>query len=153
LGALFLALSFQTQRAHAYPAGSAVSAASNPVVSIGGHLDGSTTIDLFEAPPDQVLIITDVSLSLANTGSNCTGAMGVELTAGSVTIAGYGLGYPREGVSYSKSLPLVIQSFRSGLPVAPGQTLTLSTNQLWEAYCSGSNLRVYYTISGYYAHP
>lgn len=154
LGASVLfTLTVHATAAHSYPAGSAVSAAVNPVVSVGGYLDGSTSIDLFAAPADQVLIITDVTLSLANAGPSCGGAMDVSFTTGGTTIAAYGLGHPREGVSNSKLLPLIVQSFRSGLPVAPGQTLSINSTQLWQGYCSADKLRVYYTLSGYHAQP
>jgi hypothetical protein len=154
LGAITLfAMTVHATAAHSYPAGSAVSTAANPVVSFGGYLDGSSSVDLFEAPADQVLIITDVTLSLANPGASCTGAMDVSFNSGGATIAAYGVGYPREGVSNSKTQPLIVQSFRSGLPVAPGQTLSLSATQLWQSYCSDNKLRVYYTVSGYHAQP
>jgi hypothetical protein len=154
LGAITLsALTVHATAAHSYPAGSAVSTAANPVVSIGGYIDGSSSVVLFDAPGDQMLIITDVTLSLANPSSTCMGAMGVSLATGGTTIAAYGVGYPREGVSNTKAQPLIVQSFRSGLPIAPGQTLSITTNQLWQGYCSDNKLRVYYTLSGYHAQP
>jgi hypothetical protein len=139
----------------AYPAGAAVSTGSNPVVSIGGYVDGSASVDLFLAPADQILVITDVALSLANAGASCEGAIGVTLTAGSVVRGAYGIGYTREGNSsyHTQSDPQVVHAYRSGLPVAPGETLTLATTTLWDDNCSGSNLRVYYTVSGYHAQP
>jgi hypothetical protein len=153
LSALLTVLSIPSAEAH--PSGAAVSTGSNPVVSVGGHINGTGSVDLFVAPADQVLVITDVTLSLANGGASCEGAMGVTLTAGSVVRGAYGIGYAREGDSTdrSQSDPQVVHAYRSGLPVSPGETLTLATTILWDDSCVGGVLRVYYTVSGYYAQP
>ena len=139
----------------AYPAGAAVSTGSNPVVSIGGYIESGSSVDLFVAPDDQLLVITDVALTLANQGASCEGAIGVTLTAGSVVRGAYGIGYAREGDSTDRSQadPQVVHTYRSGLPVAPGETLTLTATELWDDSCYGSKLRVYYTVSGYHAQP
>jgi hypothetical protein len=144
-----------TRDAVGYPGGMAVSTGWNPVMSSGGMVAGTTSVDLFSAPSDQAVVVTDVSLSLGDGGAYCEGTITVTLQAGGADLAAYSIGYVREGAGSYKTQgqPQLVQSMRAGLQVPPGATLTLATNQLWEASCNGSTLDVYYTVAGYYAQP
>jgi hypothetical protein len=150
-----LTSALSTRDAVGYPGGMAVSTGWNPVLSSGGMVEGTTSVDLFSAPSDQAVVITDVSLSLGDGGAECEGATTVWLYAGGAVIAAYSIGYVREGNgSYrTQGKPQLVQSMRAGLQVPPGVPLTLATNQLWTANCNGSALDVYYTVAGYYAQP
>ncbi len=127
-----------------YPGGAAVSLGSEPTFSVGGTESGST-LTVLTSPADQKAVVTDVVLTTS--ADNCYASVQMD-TAGS-TVGMFklhadwannnGWGNP------TRSPPTqVAHSFSSGLPIEPGDSLSLSAS----GGCS-----VAYTISGYYAQP
>jgi len=147
-----------------YPAGSAVSAGSNPVVSTGGGFSfetaSSTTQDVFTAPDDQDLIITDVDFSASSGNSSCGLRAKVDMWVDGEQVAAY---TPMSSMMrfYSSETAFMSannaqQSLISGIRVPAGTTLSLEV-KLYEwggSYCSHEyDQSIRYTLSGYYAQP
>jgi hypothetical protein len=133
--AVGLGYTLSSTQARGYPAGAAVSVGANPVLAVGGVVS-SATLDLFTAPGDQDVVVTDVWLTMANRSCSAD----VQLTtSGGATLSSLKV---LEG---STSRPPSIQhSFGSGLPLPAGQTLLITES---------GGCGVAYTISGYYAQP
>jgi hypothetical protein len=150
MGAL-VAWTFSPHDAIGYPAGSAVSSSSNPVVAKGGRVDWSTTsTPVLTAPTGQDIVITDVVLTGAMTGYDCYGQIQVVLsTESSPTLAQYTV--DQRAHPYS-SASFVAAQYQSGLPIASGETLSIRTFGNFRN-CSSSNYHVDYSITGYLAHP
>jgi len=136
-----------------YPAGPAVSLGSNPVVSVSNTLDGAGSELALTAPGDQALIITDVVLTMNDTGSQCRGNVRVILNAGETELARFGLGMTNETRAYTSWEPTLVASLQSGLLVDPGAELYVSTSVPYVDNCSSGTFDVNYTLSGYYAQP
>jgi len=128
--------------ANAYPQGPSVSYVSNPLFTVGGTVSNSTT-NLITAPNDQLVVITDVILTMSSTSCAST----VELGDGSTTLGSFQLRAYNHLGTYraAQSEPSSVQhAFNSGIAIASGSTLSISE--------SGS-CNVSYTLSGYYAQP
>jgi len=141
--AVGLGFSLASSDAVGYPAGAAVSAGENPIVSGTGQLETTATA-VFSVPVDQRLIITDIITS-ARTGStsSCPSSYSKELwieTSSGELLARIGL----HGLTSTANL----LSYRTGLVVPPGETVTVRRT----GSCS-SGIYLNYSISGYYAQP
>jgi hypothetical protein len=147
-----LTLALQARDAVGYPAGAVVSTGSNPVVSAGGQLDGTTSDSPLSATADQSLVITDVILSVSNVASSCRAHAIVSLNAGGASLARFAVGVTSDSRSYDNHEPQMIARLSSGIHVPPGSTLVIDNTQQYTSGCSG-NLKVEYTLSGYYAQP
>jgi hypothetical protein len=129
--------------AQALPQTQNISLGSNPLFTLGGTISNTTTT-LFTAPNDQMMVITDIILTM---NSNSCGST-LELTNSNATtlsmfkLHSYNhLGGYRAAQSQVSSIQ---HAFNSGISVNPNDSLDISE--------SGS-CNVAYTISGYYAHP
>ena len=142
------AISATLPRADAHPGGVSVSYGANPLISAGGSVS-SETETVFIAPADQVVVVTDLLLSMYDT--DCTSLVEVRTSTGT-TLAAARLHsfqekvdttyYPRAAMTNSQ--PSSIQhAFSSGLPLPAGTSLEISET----GGCS-----VAYTLSGHYAH-
>jgi hypothetical protein len=141
--AIGLGYALSSSQAIGYPAGPAVSAGSNPVLAIGGTIS-SATADLFTAPGDQDVVVTDVWLTIAN--RSCSSDVLIATSAGATvaTIKLFSYFYESTYEATNSHPSSVQHSFGSGLPLPAGQTLQITES----GGCS-----VAYTISGYYAQP
>ena len=127
--AVGLGFSLSSSEAVGYPAGSAVSLGTNPVWSTAGAVGGSTTITVIEAPADQDVVITDLSMY-------CTSTSHLFLRLDDGTLVGRYRVVDGAG--------LVNRSLKSGILVPAGRSVQLEHE-------SGST--VFYNYSGYYAQP
>jgi hypothetical protein len=143
-----------------YPAGAAVSAGSNPVVSAGGSIvDGGEDVVL-TAPFDQALVLTDVLLSsYTNIACKRTHQTTISTSSGEVlgefeTNSAFIYKYYDFG---SDGGAMVTHRFGSGLTVPPGESVSLSVSQTGSYSYSGcstsSDYGVRYSVSGYLAQP
>jgi hypothetical protein len=133
--AVGLGFSLSSSEAVGYPAGAAVSLASNPLVSATGTLSTSA-VEVFASSEDQQLILTDILITKTIGNSDCSGTADRTLrieTGSGETLALIGVGQP----SVTVSTP--------GIPVPLGESVTIKTN-----VCATS-LR--YLLTGYYAQP
>ena len=137
--------------ANALPSGPNTSVGYNPVVATGGIISNASETTL-TAPSDQMLVITDVLLSMNS--SNCASVVTLGTSSGS-TLSVSKLhsyqqqiehsGYAQHRAALTNSQPSMVQhSFASGLPVLSADSLEITES----GGCS-----VAYTISGYHAHP
>ena len=152
--AVGLGFSLASSDAIGYPAGVAVSYSSNPVVSVGGTLDGTETETPLVAPIDQAIIITDVVLSAMDSQHACSGAVRVDLSSDGSVIGRFSLGLTVPIYDNSGYQPINTVRLESGIRIAPGESLTIAAPERssWGS-CSGSGMEVHYTLSGYYAQP
>ena len=127
--AVGLGFSLSSSEAIGYPA-SAVSLSTNPVWSVGGT---PSTTETLTAPADQDMIITDVHMS--NTAGHW---LYLEMVLSGVSVAAF-------ASESSNQRPAT--SFRSGIRVPAGETLTMN----FSGYYGLGTVR--HTISGYYAQP
>ncbi len=147
-----ITMALQARDAVGYPGGTAVSMGSNPVVSVGGEITGSSSVSAMTSPTDQALIITDVVLVASDQSSSCRAHTTVYMRAGTEEIARFAVGTTYDTRNYSNWAPLIDTQFSSGLRVPPDTELFISTGEDYSGGCSGS-LEVVYTLSGYYAQP
>ncbi len=128
-----------------YPSGPAVSLGSNPVFSVGGHPGASDTTTVLTAPSDQAAIVTDVAITAIgyNGSYACTSSVSL-LDPDGTSHASYRVASNTGPYSNSITPSNIVQSFSSGVAVAPGDTLRISLS---------GNCTVSYTLSGYYAQP
>ena len=141
--AVGLGFSLASSQAIGYPAGAAVSMGTNPVLAVGGVVSSGTD-DLFTAPADQDVVVTDVWLTMAN--RSCSADVQFT-TTGDATLSRLKVFSYFYEATYeaTNSHPGSIQhSFGSGLPLPAGQTLRITES----GGCS-----IAYTVSGYYAQP
>jgi hypothetical protein len=127
--AVGLGFSLASSEAVGYPAGAAVSLGTNPVWSTAGTVGGSTTITVIEAPADQDVVITDLSMY-------CSGAAHLFLRLDDGTLVGRYRVVDNAG--------LVNRSLNSGILVPAGRSVQLENE---------SSPTVFYNYSGYYAQP
>lgn len=145
--AVGLGFSLSSSEAVGYPAGAAVSLGANPVWAEAGFVS-SVTSTLLTAPSDQVVVVTDLLLSMKS--SSCASTIKVETSDGELLAAAklHSYFYNGGGSTWGEatnSAPTTIQhSFVSGLPLPAGQALEIQES-------GGCN--VAYTLSGYYAQP
>ena len=152
--AVGLGFSLSSSDAIGYPAGAAVSYSSNPVVSVGGTLDGTETEAPLVAPDDQAIIITDVVLSAMDSQNNCSGAVRVDLSSDGSVVGRFSVGLTVPIYDNSDYQPINTVRLESGIRIAPGESLTIEAPERssWGS-CSGSGMEVHYTVTGYYAQP
>jgi len=150
LGAL-VTWSISPHDAAGYPATSAISTGSNPVLAHGGRLSYSGDEQtVFTAPADQDIVVTDVVLSGANTTYDCRGQSRVTLTTPSGgTLASFAV--DQRAQVYTQT-GIITAHYGSGLPVSAGESLTIHTDSGF-ASCPTSYHYVDYSISGYLAQP
>ena len=134
-------------KANAFPQGPTINLGSNPLFSIGGTISNSTAV-IFTAPSDQIMVTTDIILSMHN--DSC--ASDITLSNSSNTLAQFELHSkwrpPGSGAYYgamSQTQATSIQhAFNSGIPLSVGDSLEITES---------GNCNIAYTISGYYAQP
>jgi hypothetical protein len=133
--AVGLGFSLASSEAVGYPSGAAVSMGASPVWSVGGQTPPGVSYDLFTAPGDQDVIVTDISLT-----AGCGGTCVTQVTIDTPTdrLASY-----RVRVNSAGYYGPVHDSLQSGLRVPAGQVLSITTSTEY----------VDYTLSGYYAQP
>jgi hypothetical protein len=139
-------LALGSATADGYPSGAAVGYGQNPIVAQGGSLSGGS-VDIFVAPPDQVIVVTDLLLSTSGSDGYSPCIPVVELnTSGGQLLGRFRIASYTAYVSTVNFTPAnVSHSFVSGLPVPPGETLTISGAT---GVCT-----VDFSVSGYYAQP
>ena len=141
--AVGLGFSLASSDAVGYPAGAAVSMGSNPIWSEGGALNGVSSTTILTVDGDRTAIVSDVVLT---TAGNCGGGMPIDLeTADGGIVASFIVATDNTG-GEQWGPSQVSHAFSAGVPVAAGETLTLSME-------GGSSCRLRYTLSGYYAQP
>ena len=143
--AVGLGLSLAPSDAVGYPAGAAVSYGANPVFSVGGHPGSSDTTTVLTAPSDQAAIVTDLAITAIgyDGGMACTTTVTL-LDPGGTNSAAYRVASNSGPYTSTFAPTSVVQSFSSGIAVAPGDTLRISVS---------GTCTVSYTLSGYYAQP
>jgi hypothetical protein len=149
--ALGLGLSLASSRAIGYPAGAAVSMGTNPLFAKGGELSSAGTT-AFTAPADQAAVITDVLISGNDQSEGCAGHNKITLKVGSEVVSEFVVGLQRYPNNTSRYESIVQLTLQSGIPIAPGASLTIENTSISNYYCSGI-MEVHYTLSGYYAQP
>ena len=122
------------------------------MVSSGGSISpDSGYTDLFSAPADQDIIITDITASGSTTDTTCATLLLLTVQAGTDTLGQYTFGVDTSGYTWLVP-PGVDVDYLSGLRVPAGQTARIQAQvQVTKASCS--TLDVVYTVSGYYAQP
>jgi len=125
---------------------------SNPVVSVGGHLDGSSSATPLPVDGDSSLVITSVHLTAFDASSGCAGNISVVISDGTSDLARYNVGLGRPGhSSYSDYEPHLNANMTSGIHIPAGATLTVTSTQNHQGSCNDGTLNIEYTLSGYYA--
>jgi hypothetical protein len=150
---LILGLSITIQpQAIAFPSPN-VSYGQNPIINIGGSAYDNETKNIFTAPSDQDIIITDIILTSFSGNMGCKASHKSEfiLSTGSIfgqfeTENGYYNG------THGGSAGMSIQhAFESGIRIPASTSLTFFVTQTG-TYGNGCNSTgVRYMISGYYA--
>jgi hypothetical protein len=155
-------IALSPQDAIGYPAGPAVSAGHNPVVSAGGTTAWDSSSDLFTAPADHDIVITDIVLSGNTDYHRCKAQAWVKVDSASGTLGEFSVGTP---VLYTNSWVAsggetnLVMDLASGLRLPAGETAQLSVSTEGMNYdCSSATsapnrVRVHYAISGYLAQP
>ena len=143
--AVGLGFSLSSSEAIGYPAGAAVSLGTNPVWSVGGNPGSTDTITALTAPSDQAAIVTDVAITAIgyNGSYSCTSTISL-LDPDGTSHASYRVASNTGPYSQAITPSNIVQSFSSGVAVAPGDTLRISVS---------GTCTVSYTLSGYYAQP
>ena len=154
--AVGLGFSLSSSDAIGYPLG-AVSMGANPVWSVGGVLTGAENRIVIEAPEDQSMVFTDVALSLSSTNTACASVVEVGLGGDASTsisealLGRFTVGVNREGYSKTRYHPIQTIQLSAGGQLSPGDELKIFSDVKWVAYCSSDEVRLSYTVSGYYA--
>lgn len=155
-------IALSPQDAIGYPAGPTVSAGHNPVVSAGGTTAWGSSSDLFTAPADHDIVITDIVLSGNTDHHRCKAQAWVKVDSASGTLGEFSVGTP---VLYTNSWVAsggetnLVMDLASGLRLPAGETAQLSVSTEGMNYdCSSATyapnrVRVHYAISGYLAQP
>ena len=155
-------IALSPQDAIGYPAGPTVSAGHNPVVSAGGTTAWNSSVDLFTAPPDHDIVITDIVLSGNTDSHRCKAQAWVKMDSASGTLGEFSVGTP---VLYTNSWVAsggetnLVMDLASGLRLPAGETAQLSVSTEGMSYDCGSSssypnrVRVHYAVSGYLAQP
>jgi hypothetical protein len=151
--AVGLGFSLASSEAVGYPAGAAVSYSGNPVVSVGGTLDGTETDAPLVAPIDQAIVITDVVLSAMDSNHVCRGGVRVDLSSDGSLVGRFSVGLAIPVYDYGDYQPINAVRLESGIRIDPGKSLTIQAPERNTWSCSGSGMEVHYTLSGYYAQP
>jgi len=136
-------LVYAINSAQAIPSAQTISYGSNPVFSVGGVVSNTSTT-VVTAPSDQMMVVTDVVLSMNN--NTCTSQINFTDSSGTV-VSSFKLHSKLRDSGYgaTHAAPSLIQhAFNSGIPIGTLDTLTIVES----GSCS-----VAYTLSGYYARP
>ncbi len=138
-----LVTSLTSSPAIGYPT-TAVSTASNPVVSVGGEAGPESTSTVF-GTHDERLIITDVVITMygQNGTSICTNRVSID--SDGEELARYHLVSDTHSANYYLRPTIVSHTYSSGLPVEPGKLIGITNH---DGPCS-----VAYSLSGYLAQP
>lgn len=128
----------------AYPESSS-STGSNPIFAFGGTTAASATSTLATAPSDQRMIITDIVLTISGQANYtpCINRINIQTDAGNK--ADFVLVSDTNYNDYYLKPTQVSHSYRSGIPVNPGEILGITNH--------GSTCTISYSLSGYYAKP
>ena len=155
-------IALSPQDAIGYPAGPAVSVGANPVVHAGGTANWGTSADLFTAPADHDIVITDIVLSGNTDSHTCKAQAWVKMDSASGTLGEFSVGTPMlrtsSWVTSGGETNLVVD-LASGLRLPAGETAQLSVSTDGLSYDCNSpssypnRVRVHYAISGYLAQP
>jgi len=155
-------IALSPQDAVGYPAGPAVSVGANPVVHAGGTTGWGSSADLFTAPDDHDIVITDIVLSGNTDNHTCKAQAWVKMDSASGTLGEFSVGTPMlrtsSWVTSGGETNLVV-GLASGLRLPAGETAQLSVATDGMSYdCSSpgsypNRVRVHYAISGYLAQP
>jgi hypothetical protein len=138
-GAIFV---HSLKSANAFPQGPSVSYGGNPLFSQGGTISNSTS-SIFTAPSDQIMVVTDLLLSMNS--DDCQSFLDITLSGTSLGSFKLHSNLHYDGDKAAQSQPSTIQhAFNSGISVPVGETLEITET----GSCS-----VAYTLSGYYAQP
>ena len=128
--------------ANAFPQGPSVSYGGNPLFSQGGTISNSTS-SIFTAPSDQIMVVTDLLLSMNS--DDCQSYLDITLSGTSLGSFKLHSNLHYDGDKAAQSQPSTIQhAFNSGISLPVGETLEITET----GSCS-----VAYTLSGYYAQP
>ena len=153
-------IALSPQDAVGYPAGPAVSAGTNPVVHAGGTAGWGTSADLFTAPDDHDIVITDIVLSGNTNSHRCKAQAWVKMDSASGTLGEFSVGtpvlYTSSWITSGGETNLVVD-LSSGLLLPAGETaqITVSTEGM-NFDCTSTDpdrVRVHYAVSGYLAQP
>jgi hypothetical protein len=119
---------------------------------MGATIEGSGSLTIFEADADTDIVVTDLVLSVADNGADCSTVYIATFTlpdGSNVAAASVGIGRNYNlGSSYTSIVPI---QFASGIRVPAGQTLTMNTNRTLSYNCGTDRMNV--TASGYLAQP
>ncbi len=127
-----------------YPT-TAVSTATNPVVSVGGEVDYLSTSTVFELYEER-LIITDVVLTVyGNYGGTSPCVNRVTIDSGDAVLARYHLTSDTYHNGTYLQPTVISHTYSSGLPVEPGALIGITNH---DDHC-----KVAYSLSGYLAQP
>jgi hypothetical protein len=145
--------------AHAYPGGPVVSSGSNPVVSTGGSVVGTSSASLFPIDASADLVVTDVVLGVNDTAVRCSTNFTVWFTLSDGTKLGqFTVGMTRQprggGHDYgawSYQEQVLTLSMRAGMRIPAADQLTIHTLRNYSEECT--NAQVNYMVSGYRAQP
>ncbi len=160
---LALGLALDSGDAIGYPAGTVISSAQNPVVSIGGTAYASEAAKvLLSAPDGQALVVTDVVLT-STSDIQCMRSHKSELSTSSGAIVGQFETNSGIAAYYNHYWGMVSDgrqinhTYGSGLRIDPGETLYLGvvqTGSYTRDGCGSTGSHgVRYSISGYHAQP
>jgi len=147
-----LGASLMSSSADGYPAGSAVSYAANPIVSVGGSFSGSDFAlpqSPIVAPAENDVVITDVVLGLfMNSGSLCGADVRVEALVDGEVVGRFVV--PHGDSNRGRNGTNV--HLLSGMRIPQGGVLELRVPGRTWACGSDGNWWLDYTLSGYHAH-
>ena len=138
-----LVASLTSSPAIGYPT-TAVSTASNPVVSVGGEAGPESTSTVF-GTHDERLIITDVVITMYGQSGTSICTNRVSIDSDGAELARYHLVSDTHSANYYLQPTIVSHTYSSGLPVAPGEMVGITKHT--------TGCEVSYSISGYYAEP
>ena len=122
-----LGFSLASSEAVGYPSGAAVSLGSNPVVSVGGSLDGATSAVPISAPSDASIVIAGVTLSAYDINYGCMGNTSVSISAGSGTLARFVVGLSRSSETFSGYEPTSVINLPSGIHIPADADVTMTS--------------------------
>ena len=153
--AVGLGFSLSSSEAIGYPAGLAVSAGSNPVVSVGGELARGASATVISAATGQDIVITDIAIDHVVDDMTCMTSVGLsfELSSTGEIVAHRVVTSNLWANSHAGSGNQFDVHMISGIRVPAGDGLVLNTTQDFTDGCGTSENPLVYTLSGYYAQP
>jgi hypothetical protein len=157
--AVGLGFSLSSSEAVGYPAGAVVSMGANPVLSKGGSFTVGSSATALAGPSDsdQVIVVTDFTVSTDTNDWDCLDRIPVVLTVDGETVGHVAVSTPFLYQHYlvdTASSSAVLQ-LSSGIRVPAGSTLTVSNDPVLSttpSSCWASRtVNIRYTLSGYYS--